>query len=167
MTERWRAPVAALAAPERLHLYGDIIARTAEGKALQRAELSSRQLRALEALAKVGLVLEENGALVPDQRLFPELLAEAGAPVVDRTVTRFLVDGRIRAYPRRKGDRRRLLEHVADSVLSPGAALTEREVTELLRRFTDDPATLRRYLVDEGIITRDAAGAEYRLSGVG
>ena len=38
----------------------------------------------------------------------------------------------------------------------PGRTYSEAEVNETLRAFYDDYAALRRYLVDEGFLTRDA-----------
>lgn len=42
---------------------------------------------------------------------------------------------------------------------------TEREVNDLLRTRHDDPATLRRYLVDARLLARDAHGTVYSLGG--
>ncbi|MDP9233795.1 MAG: DUF2087 domain-containing protein, partial [Actinomycetota bacterium] len=40
----------------------------------------------------------------------------------------------------------------------------EREVNRILKRYHDDYATLRRYLVDEGFLSRDA-GKYWRTGG--
>ena len=46
----------------------------------------------------------------------------------------------------------------------PGQYYDEREVNRILKRYNDDYATLRRYLVDEGFMSRDA-GKYWRTGG--
>lgn len=56
--------------------------------------------------------------------------------------------------------------------LDPARSYTESELNDALRRWTGrfgdscglDHVTLRRYLIDEGYIARDSAGAAYRLA---
>lgn len=56
--------------------------------------------------------------------------------------------------------------------LDPTRNYTESELNDALRRWTNrfgencglDHVTLRRYLIDEGYIARDSAGAAYRLA---
>ena len=79
-------------------------------------------------------------------------------------ITRFLdASGRIDRYPLRAGDRRELLEWVAERSLPVGAVLDERRVNEALAPFAPggDVAVLRRYLVDHGLVARTASGSEY------
>ncbi len=76
---------------------------------------------------------------------------------------RWLVDGRIAVYPRRMTDRRALLEHVVAEAVGKDEGLGEPELNERLRAFTDDPATLRRYLVDHRLLVRTRDGSVYYL----
>lgn len=76
---------------------------------------------------------------------------------------RWLVDGRIAVYPRRAADRRALLQHVVAEAIGRDEGLDEPEVNDRLRGFTDDTATLRRYLVDHGLLVRSRDGAVYYL----
>ena len=46
----------------------------------------------------------------------------------------------------------------------PGIRYPEREVNAALRRFHDDVAALRRYLVDEGYLSREG-GRYWRTGG--
>lgn len=78
-------------------------------------------------------------------------------------LSRWLVDGRIAVYPRRTADRRALLEYVVAEAIGKDEGLGEPEVNERLRAFTDDPATLRRYLVDHRLLVRSPDGAVYYL----
>jgi hypothetical protein len=69
-------------------------------------------------------------------------------------------DGRLQALPAREAKRRLVLAWVA-SRFEPGRDYAEREVNGLLLPVFDDVASLRRYLVDEGFLEREAG--VYRL----
>jgi hypothetical protein len=56
-----------------------------------------------------------------------------------------------------------VLEHLA-RVFEPGVRYPEREVNALLAVWHADVAALRRYLVDEGLLTR-RAGLYWRSGG--
>ena len=56
-----------------------------------------------------------------------------------------------------------MLDHVA-KVFDVGVRYPEREVVALLRAFHPDHAALRRQLVDEGFLTREA-GIYWRSGG--
>ncbi len=55
-----------------------------------------------------------------------------------------------------------VLDHVA-RVFEPGVRYPEREVDAILRAFHPDHAALRRYLVDEGFLSRE--NGEYWRTG--
>jgi hypothetical protein len=80
-------------------------------------------------------------------------------PVDDAVlVSRFVsVDGVLMAMPRRQSDRLIVLAHIANSI-EAGRELDEPEVNARLRPFSDDVATLRRYLVDAGLLIRRSPG---------
>ena len=65
--------------------------------------------------------------------------------------------GRLMSMPRRLANRRIVLAHIAE-VIEPGRDHDEKSVNELLRPYSDDVATLRRYLVDEGLVARRPPG---------
>ena len=46
-----------------------------------------------------------------------------------------------------------ILRHVLP-VFEPGSQYPEKQVNEMLRRFHEDTASLRRYLVDSGMLQR-------------
>jgi hypothetical protein len=75
----------------------------------------------------------------------------------DEIVGRFVRDGHLVAMPAREAKRRLVLEHIAQS-FEPGVYYPEHEVNAILRAWTDggasDHATLRRYLVDHGLLAR-------------
>jgi hypothetical protein len=82
----------------------------------------------------------------------------------DKVLRAFLDDdGRLVAMPAKHRKRLVVLDHIA-RVFVPGERYPEREVNILLRAFDDDVAMLRRYLVDEGFLTRER-GVYWRSGG--
>jgi hypothetical protein len=76
----------------------------------------------------------------------------------------FVKDGRLVAMPARAGKRRVVLEHIARE-FEPGVKFTEKEVDAVLRRFyEEDYVSLRRYLIDAGLMER-ADGLYWRSGG--
>ncbi|TYL45003.1 DUF2087 domain-containing protein [Nocardioides sp. BGMRC 2183] len=75
----------------------------------------------------------------------------------------FDADGRLRTMPTRHAKRRVVLDHIAQR-FEPGRTYPEREVDAVLRQVHDDHAALRRYLVDDGFLTREA-GVYWRTGG--
>jgi hypothetical protein len=75
---------------------------------------------------------------------------------------RFFSGDRLTELPSQRSKRLVVLERLALE-FEPGRRYAEPEVNELLRRFHDDYATLRRALVDERLL--DRAGGEYWRSG--
>jgi hypothetical protein len=80
-----------------------------------------------------------------------------------RVLRAFLRDGRITSLPAARAKRRVLLDHVVQ-VFEPGERYAEKEVDALIRAFTDDYVTVRRYLVDEDLLSRDN-GVYWRTGG--
>ncbi|HZR49050.1 MAG TPA: DUF2087 domain-containing protein [Streptosporangiaceae bacterium] len=76
----------------------------------------------------------------------------------------FVRDGRIAALPVKRSRRRLLLEQVAQA-FEPGLRYPEREVDEILKPLFDDHCTLRRYLIDEDLLSRTPGGGPYWRSG--
>ncbi len=75
----------------------------------------------------------------------------------DRVLRAFLDDaGRLLAMPAKHRKRLVVLDHVA-RVFTPGERYPEKEVNVLLSAFHEDFAMLRRYLVDEGFMTRESS----------
>jgi hypothetical protein len=85
----------------------------------------------------------------------------AAARALSRLVAGGLLDGgtgggyRVRTEALRAAHGKRLvvLDHLA-CLFEPGRRYPEPEVNELLKRFHDDYAMLRRYLVDDGFLDR-------------
>lgn len=172
---RWRAVAAALADGRRLELYGRIITAASGNAPLDPAQLGRAEAKSLAVLEKTGLVSVSGAAVLASPGVFSRLL-ESGRPRRDTSPLRFLASGGSGSLPSKRTDRLELLHHLAGEVFSQhgeltagtdpaasGAKLTEGEVTSRLAAYTEDPAMVRRALVDEGIVRRSPDGGRYWL----
>lgn len=80
----------------------------------------------------------------------------------EQVLARFVQQGRLVTMPTKRSKRLVVLDHIAQS-FELGVTYPEAEVNEVLGRFHDDYAALRRYLVDEQFLSRD--GGVYWRSG--
>lgn len=168
--------LALLVEPDRLRVVAALAlgARTVAA-VVDRTGLDARAtLRALSRLEAAGLV-EQDGSVwgLADDRL-RELVQAAAPPAVDvdhgaagpaaAAVLRvFLRDGRLTQIPAVRAKRLFVLDHVV-RVFEPGLRYSEKEVNAALRAFHADYAALRRYLVDEGLMSRES-GMYWRSGG--
>jgi hypothetical protein len=95
---------------------------------------------------------------MPD--LDPASVIEAIA--ADQRLRVFVGKGRIETMPAKQSRRRLLLDKIAQG-FEPGVRYPEHRVSQFLGAIYADYAALRRYLVDEGLLSR--AGGEYWRSG--
>jgi hypothetical protein len=179
MTEHPDEILRALADPERLRIAGALASAGAGAPALAEALglPLARVRRHLNRLAAAGVA-----RLEPDRttyRLDAETLRwaaeqvgpprEAGialgaADENEGAVLRaFFRDGRLVEIPTKASKRRIVLERVAVE-FEPGVRYDEREVNAIVGRFFTDHAALRRFLVDEGFLDREA-GSYWRAAG--
>nr|WP_239521844.1 DUF2087 domain-containing protein [Geodermatophilus sabuli] len=91
----------------------------------------------------------------------PEPLSDD--PAEDAVLSAFVREGRLVSIPAQRGKRRVVLEHLV-RVFDAGVRYPEREVNALLGVWHPDVAALRRYLVDEGLLSREA-GVYWRSGG--
>ena len=78
-------------------------------------------------------------------------------------VARFVKNGRLVIMPTKRSKLRPVLDHIAQE-FELGVTYPEKDVNEVLARYHSDYAALRRYLVDEGFMTREA-GVYWRSGG--
>jgi hypothetical protein len=132
--------------------------------------------RAVNSLEAAGLVERgTDGTLVLLESAFaraardtaPAQAAIAEPPDADRERARvlraFVKDGRLLAIPAQRGKRLVLLELLAQE-FEPGRRYSEKMVNLVLGRWHPDTAALRRYLVDEGFLSRES-GEYWRTGG--
>ena len=73
----------------------------------------------------------------------------------ERVLANFMEDGRLKQIPARARKRRVVLRWLADH-FRPAERYPEAQVNDILRRYHDDFALLRRLLVDEELMQRKA-----------
>jgi predicted transcriptional regulator len=71
-----------------------------------------------------------------------------------------LSDGRLKTIPAQRKKLEAVLRYVVEA-FEPGMHYSERRVNEILSRFHEDTATLRRELVGYGLMQREGDGGEY------
>jgi hypothetical protein len=165
-----------LAEPDRLRTYAAVVlgAQTPSAVA-ERTGLPARTVTAaLRRLQQGGLVGVADHRLTAEIDAFKEAVRSA-APASgsdepldpDRqkaaVLRAFLVDGRLLQIPAARGKRRVVLEHLA-ACFEPGVRYPEAAVNAILRAWYPDYAALRRYLVDEQLLSRDS-GEYWRTGG--
>jgi hypothetical protein len=168
----------ALADPERLAIAGSLARAEATSAALA-SELDlpiARLRRHLNRLAAAGVV-----RLAEDRRTYRldgETLRwaaeqvgpprQAGLPLgaasedEELVLRTFFRNGRLTEIPAKESKRRIVLERIALE-FEPGVRYDERTVNAIVGRFHNDHASIRRYLVDGGLLSRDRG--EYWRSG--
>jgi hypothetical protein len=134
---------------------------------------AERANRALGRLVDGGLVVATSSGLAVQEDAFqraardalarPRSAEHAGEPDERRRVLDvFVRDGAITSVPTARSKRLVVLDWLVQS-FEPGTRYSEREVNEIIAARHPDTAALRRYLVDEGMLDRDAG--EYWRSG--
>ena len=129
---------------------------------------------AARRLSRAGLVQRDGRTLALRTDVFGAAARAAAAaapppeplsadPAEDAVLSAFVRDGRLVSVPTQQSKRRVVLEHLVRT-FEAGVRYPEREVNALLAVWHPDVAALRRYLVDEGLLTREA-GVYWRSGG--
>ncbi len=152
-----------LAEPSRLRVYSAVV--LGAGSPEQVAERTGLKLgvvaKALQRLGQSELVVAEGNGLRADESAFkdavrasrPEREPLSSDPERDNVLRAFIRDGRLTHFPTVPAKFKVVLEYLAGS-FEPSRQYAEREVNEILQRWHDDYATLRRQLVDYGHLNR-------------
>ena len=158
-----------LADERRLRVFSAIaLGASSVGECAERAEVTENEAaRALAHLVGVGLVRQSQNGLEVDLRVLATAaraasrprerpVVEGASPEQEAVVRNFLTpEGRLGSLPAREGKRRLVLEWIAGR-FERGRTYSEKEVNAVLLTLHDDPASLRRYLVDARLLERDA-----------
>jgi DNA-binding transcriptional ArsR family regulator len=171
----------ALGDATRLRLVGTLARgpRTVEQLAAAAGVGSSTVSHHLKRLASVGLVharaegpysvyaldrapLQDLALRLAGDATLPDFAADSDLDAFDRKVLATFVDadGRIKAFPTQSKKSLVLVRYALEAV-EPGVTYSEAQMNELLRRFSDDTARLRRAFVDHGFMQRTPDGAAY------
>ncbi len=169
----------ALADPERLAIAGTLArqARTAAELAVDLGLPVTKVRRHLTRLATAGLISVDRDRRT--HRLEPETLRRAAQEIgpprhaglalgaideeEEAVLRSYFRAGRLREIPAKHSKRRIVLTRLALE-FDVGVRYPEREVNERLKRFHEDYASLRRYLVDENLLSREK-GQYWRSGG--
>ncbi|SMF15184.1 hypothetical protein L603_002000000460 [Cellulosimicrobium cellulans J34] len=152
----WKQVVASLADEGRLRVLARVVT---EGPA--EAALTTDERRRLAPLLAAGVVVRgEDGLLRAAPERFAALLATSPAPRPTGP-ERFLTDGRLLRTPKRLRDRELVVRFLASQVLPLEEPVTELTLTKRLAARAADPVSLRRAMVDAGLVHRTRDGAEY------
>jgi len=73
-----------------------------------------------------------------------------------RVLRAFIRDGRLVSIPARDKRRQVIYRYLRDQVFTEDRPYPEREVNQRLALFHPDVATIRRGMVDAGLVTREA-----------
>jgi predicted transcriptional regulator len=133
----------------------------------------------LTRLSKAGLVsarsesyynvyrLETNTLESMSQRLlseetFPAVTADVDMDAYDRKVINTFceADGRIRQFPAQQKKFEVILRYVLQD-FEPGVRYSEKQMNEMLKKYSDDTATLRRGFIEYKMMQREGGGGAY------
>lgn len=92
----------------------------------------------------------------------PSVAADIDLDAYDRKVVANFTDssGRVKALPAQRKKLDAILRYVVKA-FEPGVRYSEKQVNEILSRYNEDTATLRRELVDSKLLERAGGGGEY------
>ena len=139
---------------------------TPDGPASRREVFAARPdrvgelARALAAMERAASGEEDNGpdgAWPHDGETLADTLSRLRATAEETKILRsFIVDGRLASIPARGRKRLVVLRFLLERVFTETREYPEKEVNQRLAAFHPDVASLRRYLVDEGLVDRAA-----------
>ncbi len=92
----------------------------------------------------------------------PAHIAEDAIDPYDKKVlaTFMAEDGRVKAFPTQQRKCLVLYRHMLNA-FEPGVKYPEKRVNQIISRFTDDTARVRRAFVDHGMMAREGGGGKY------
>lgn len=164
--------------PERLAVVGAVATepRDLDGIEVHTGLPRRTVVEVIAALRGLDAVVEHAGAYRLDRGALRELAGRLPQPeppdaavfhgmtaAEAEILARFFEGDRLTELPSSRSKRLVVLERLALEFV-PGRRYEEREVNAVLERFHPDYASLRRYLVDEGLLDRDA-GVYWRSGG--
>jgi predicted transcriptional regulator len=106
--------------------------------------------------------LENMAQRLLTRETLPAVAADVDMDAYDRKVLNdfLLPDGRLKTLPAQRKKQLVILRHILQA-FETGVQYTEKQVNDILRRFSEDTASLRRDLVDLGWLAREGGGERY------
>jgi hypothetical protein len=74
----------------------------------------------------------------------------------------FRPDGTLISIPVKLHKKLAVLRHIA-SELSPNTKYPEKQLNEIIAKYHDDTAAIRRYMIEHGILERDAESVYWKV----
>jgi hypothetical protein len=158
-----------LAEPTRLRVYAAVVlGADVPSSVADRTGLPARTVvAAIRRLQQGGLLTIVDGRLVAEVDAFKDSVREFAPPPAEAepldpdrqkaaVLRAFMAEGRLVQIPATRGKRLVVLEHLA-ACFEPGLKYPEKAVDAILRAWHPDYASLRRYLIDEGMLARENA----------
>ena len=107
-------------------------------------------------------VLQEKARTMFTQVELSNVAAEVDADAYDKKVVRDYTrkDGSLKTLPSQRKKLEAILRYVVKA-FEPDKHYSEKQVNEMLKRYHDDTASLRRELVGYGLMQREGGGGEY------
>jgi len=168
--------VKAMASAERLRVIGALVrGRATQAEIAEQLHIPVREVfQHLAFLAHVGVVREEDGVYDLDEKAIETLARgqfegkrpkyeakEEKQEDVRKVLKNFLnADGTLKQIPQEGKKMVIILNFILDA-FPFDTNFTEKEVNTILRRFHVDTATLRRNLIDYGLMAREGDGSRY------
>ena len=168
--------VKAMASVERLRIIGVLTrGRATQSEIAEQLHLPVRDVYDnLAFLTHVGVIHETDGVYDLDEKAIeafsrgqfegkrPTYEASQEEPEDVRKILKSFLneDGTLKQIPLQGNKLIIILNFIVDA-FAFDANYTEKEVNTILRRFHVDTATLRRYLVDNGLMARESDGTRY------
>jgi DNA-binding HxlR family transcriptional regulator len=110
----------------------------------------------LDRLHAVGRMLHAMEVGSEDRTTLPGPDGESLPAFEAKVLRAFIVDGRLSSIPAQEKKRLVILEYLRDRAFTEDRAYPEKEVNQRLAIFHPDVAAVRRYLVDNKLMTREA-----------
>jgi DNA-binding transcriptional ArsR family regulator len=109
-------------------------------------------------------MLESMSQRLLARETMPAVTADVDMDAYDRKVINTFCDeqGRIKQFPAQQKKFEAILRYVVQG-FEPWTRYTEKHVNQILSRFSDDTASLRRGLIEYKIMAREGGGGEYWL----
>jgi predicted transcriptional regulator len=107
-------------------------------------------------------MLEEMAQRLLAREELPAVATDVDVDAYDRKVLKAYLtpDGRLKSFPAQQKKYDAILRYVVQA-FEPGVRYTEKQVNEILSRFNEDTARLRRNLVEVHLMDRQGGGGEY------
>ena len=142
------------------HLDLLVAARLVEARPARKPLVYTFRIDTLHAIGRSIGALERGAEGAQAAADLPADLAAGRDPGDAKVLRAFIVDGRVETIPAHEKKRVVVLRYLRDEVFAEDREYPEKEVNQRLALFHPDVASIRRYMVDAGLVTR--SGGLYR-----